>query len=124
MNCKEVEQQIPFYLNGELDEKETKEFLVHMKSCASCYEEMEITYMASTGLERLESASSIDINKEMYRILQHSERNLKKRQRIRRAGLVINTLAMACVAFTLLFQISLWITGNMPETSFLRSIFN
>ena len=80
--------------------------------------------MASTGLERLESASSIDINKEMRRILQHSEKKLKKRQRIHRAGLVINSLAMAAVVFTLLFQISLWITGNMPETSFLGSIFN
>ena len=78
MNCKEVERLIPFYLNGELSERETREFLAHIKSCEICYEEMEITYMASTGLERLESGSSIDINKEMHRILQHSEKKLKK----------------------------------------------
>lgn len=124
MNCKEAERLIPFYLNEQLEEKETKEFLVHMKSCESCYEEMEITYMASTGLERLESASSLDINKEMHRILQQSENKLKKRQIIKRAGLVINTLAMVSVVLTLLFQINLWITGDISKASFFGIIFS
>lgn len=124
MNCKEAERQIPFYLNEQLEERATKEFLVHMKSCESCYEEMEITYMASTGLERLESASSLDINKEMHRILQQSEKNLKKRQIIRRTGLVINTLAMVCVVLTLLFQINLWVTGDISNASFFGIIFS
>lgn len=123
MNCKEVERLIPFYLNGELNERDTKEFLAHIKTCESCYEEMEIIYMASTGLERLESGSSIDINKEMHRILQHSEKRLKKRQIITRAGMVINTIAMIAVLITLLFQIDLWLNGDMPEASFFRSIF-
>lgn len=123
MNCKEVERLIPFYLNGELNERDTKEFLAHIKTCESCYEEMEIIYMASTGLERLESGSSIDINKEMHRILQHSEKRLKKRQIITRAGMVINTIAMIAVLITLLFQIDLWLNGGMPEASFFRSIF-
>lgn len=124
MDCKEVERWIPFYLGGELDERKTKEFLVHMKSCESCYEEMEITYMASTGLERLESGSSIDINKEMHRILQHSEKKLRKRQIITRAGRLINPVAMVVVVITLLFQINLWMNGNMPGASFFRIIFN
>lgn len=116
MNCKEAEQLIPSYLKGELGEKETKEFLTHMKSCESCYEEMEITYMASIGLERLETASSLDINKEMHRILQHSEKKLKKRQRIKCAGLVVNTLAVVSLVITLLFQINLWVTGGAPKS--------
>lgn len=124
MDCKEAERLIPFYLNEQLEERETKEFLVHMKSCESCYEEMEITYMASIGLERLESASSLDINEEMHRILQQSEKNLKKRQIIRYAGLVINTLAMVSVLITLLFQINLWMTGDLPKAPFLGITFS
>ncbi len=123
MNCKEAEQRIPSYLTQELGERETKEFLAHMKSCTSCYEEMEITYMASIGLERLESASSLDINEEMHRILQHSEKKLKKRQRIRYAGILVNTLAMLSIAITLLVQISLWVTGDLPQTSFFGITF-
>lgn len=124
MDCKEAERLIPFYLNEQLEERETKEFLLHMKSCESCYEEMEITYMASIGQERLESASSLDINEEMHRILQQSEKNLKKRQIIRRAGLVINTLAMVSVAITLLFQINLWMTGDLPKAPFFGITFS
>lgn len=121
MNCKEVERWIPFYLNGELSEKDTKEFLAHIKFCESCYEEMEIIYMASTGLERLESGSSIDINKEMQRILQHSEKKLKKRQMITRAGRIINILAMIAVVIALVLQIDLWLNGE--GASFFKNIF-
>ena len=123
MDCKEAERLIPFYLKDKLKEKKTKEFLEHMKSCESCYEEMEITYMASIGLERLESASSLDINEEMHRILQQSEKKLKKRQIIRSAGMVINTLAMVSVVITLLFQFSLWMTGDLPKAPFFRITF-
>ncbi len=124
MNCKEAEQQISSYLNEELGEKETKEFLTHMKSCDSCYEEMEITYMASIGLERLESASSLDINKEMHRMLQHSEKKLKKRRKIKIAGVIVNALVMVSLVITLLFQITLWVTGDMPKASFFGITFS
>ena len=123
MDCKNVERWIPFYLNEELNERDTREFLNHIKSCESCYQEMEIIYMASAGLERLESGSSIDINKEMHRIMQHSEKKLKKRQILTRAGMVINILAMIAVVIALIVQIDLWLSGDALGTSFLKSIF-
>ena len=76
-----------------------------------------------TGEKAEEKDSKNPKNKEMHRILQHSEKRLKKRQIITRAGMVINTIAMIAVVITLLFQIDLWLNGGMPEASFFRSIF-
>lgn len=115
MICKETERLIIPYLNGELSEKRTKEFLTHIKKCESCYEEMEISYMASTGLERLESGSSIDIENEMMRILMQSERKLKQRHIIKIVTAVVDVIAMAAVIVTLIFQTSVWATGNVPD---------
>lgn len=109
MTCKETERLITPYLNGALDEKKTREFIGHMKQCASCYEEMEITYMATTGLERLESGASIDIAQEMQKILLQTEKYLNKRRRIRNLGIVADTIAMVAVAVVLLYQIGIWI---------------
>lgn len=112
MTCKETERLIIPYLNGELNEKATKQFLEHMKTCESCYEEMEIHYMATTGLERLESGSSIDIESEMRRILSQSERKLKQRQRIKLASTIVDTIAIIAVIFTLIVQVNLWVKGE------------
>ena len=109
MTCKETERLIPSYLKGELDEKKTREFIGLMKECASCYEEMEITYMATIGLERLENGDSIDIAQEMQKIMQQTERTLNKRRRIRNFGIVADAVAMVAVAVVLLYQIRIWI---------------
>ena len=114
MNCKEEERLIPFYLKDELNEKKSQEFLEHVKECKSCYEEMEIQYLASTGLEWLESGSSFDLECEMKKILFNSEKKLKHKRMIRIAGTVINILAIASIIITLVVQISLWITGEVP----------
>ena len=115
MDCKEVERLIPAYLKEELNEKRTKEFLEHMKECKSCYEEMEIQYMASTGLEWLESGSSIDLEHEMEKILTNSEKKLKQRRIIKIAGAIINAIAIVAIILTLLVQISIWVTGTTPK---------
>lgn len=108
MTCKETERLITPYLNGELDEKRTREFIGHIKKCASCYEEMEITYMATIGLERLESGASIDIAQEMQKMLQQTEKYLNKRRLVRNLGIIADTIAMVLVAMVLLYQIRLW----------------
>ena len=113
MTCKETECLILPYLRDELNEKKTKDFLEHMKECKSCYEEMEIQYLASTGLEWLESGSSFDLECEMKKILLNSEKKLKQRRVIRIAGTVVNTLAIIAIIITLAVQISLWITGEV-----------
>ncbi|MDE6314195.1 MAG: zf-HC2 domain-containing protein [Lachnospiraceae bacterium] len=108
MTCKETERLITPYLSGTLNERKTREFIGHIKKCASCYEEMEITYMATIGLERLESGASIDITQEMQKLLQQTEKYLKKRKYIRNLGIVADAMAMVAVAVVLLYQIGIW----------------
>lgn len=115
MTCKETERLILPYLKDELNEKKTKDFLEHMKECKSCYEEMEIQYMASTSLEWLESGSSFDLECEMNKILSNSEKKLKQRRMIRIAGTIVNTIAIAAIILTLIVQINIWMTGTAPE---------
>lgn len=114
MDCKEIERMIPQYLNGQLDEKSTKAYLKHIKKCESCYEEMEISYMATIGLERLESGASIDIEKEIKRLIEQSEKQIKQRGIIRGSGVIVDAIAMAIVVFTLVLQIKMWVTKEVP----------
>ena len=125
MTCKEIERLIHPYLNGELSEKKTKAYLNHMKQCEACYEEMEIVYMSTIGLERLESGASIDIEMEMDKLLQQSEKKLKQRGIIKLSGVICDVIAMVIVLFTLAIQMNIWFEDKIPvlkEIAFINNM--
>lgn len=125
MTCKEIERLIPQYLSGELSEKKTKAYIKHVRQCEACYEEMEIVYMSTIGLERLESGDSIDIELEMDKLLQQSEKKLKQRGVIKLSGVICDVIAMAIVLFTLAIQMTMWFADEIPvlkEIAFINNL--
>ena len=48
MNCRTAEGMVNGYINHELSLKELEEFLDHIQTCSSCYDELE-TYFIFSG---------------------------------------------------------------------------
>ena len=61
MNCLEARKCMYDYLNRDLDERTLRDFLSHLEDCPECMEELKITHMVYTGVEKLENEDD-DLN--------------------------------------------------------------
>ena len=87
MDCSEAEELVTRYINHTLSIKELEEFLEHIESCSSCYEELEtyfIVHEAMMQLDEEEENSMLDfkhlleqdIRKSRWYIYRQKSKNL------------------------------------------------
>ena len=67
MDCQETCNNIPLFIEDKLTGDELSAFLLHVKSCKSCYEEMETSYLLREALSRLEQGESFNIHEELLK---------------------------------------------------------
>jgi hypothetical protein len=65
MDCKETQRNIPSFLKDELDSKTALDFVKHVRSCKECAEELDIEYLLFEGINMLENAEIIDVEREL-----------------------------------------------------------
>ncbi len=58
MQCKDVENKFIPFIDEELDYKELKAFLEHIRQCENCYEEYDFYYTMIMGMRYLENDNS------------------------------------------------------------------
>lgn len=80
MNCKEIEKNIPKFINRECSSKEEEILIEHVKKCHDCKEELTIQFLLKEGLNRLEAGESFDLNEELERRLKEHAKEKKKRR--------------------------------------------
>lgn len=105
MDCKRAENLVSAYIKKDMSLNELKEFINHVKSCPSCYDELQTYYMVYFAMEHLEngeSNSSYNLNNVLLEDLKHRERYVR-RERIRRVF-----LAAVC-AFAILLAVFLFL---------------
>lgn len=109
MVCKEVEQNVVGYVNNQLSDEKTADFLKHIETCKSCYEELEIYYTIYIALKKLENESNVsyDISKMLIDNINNKRHNLKKKMYFRIYGNLVQTVAEIAIGVCLIFQI-LW----------------
>lgn len=83
MNCKDADKSIPLFFQGELEGKELRDFLKHMKTCTDCKEELSIYFLASEGIARLEEGSSFDLDRELESRLENQENKIRIRHSLK-----------------------------------------
>lgn len=109
MTCKEAEKMVMPYINYELGEKELEAFLNHIRSCASCKEELEIYYTVAVGLKQLDSGTgAYDITGALEDSLDLAwlkVRTIRLRKVITYA---VNTLCATGVLTALILQCRIW----------------
>lgn len=65
MKCQEAEQKIQAFIDDELTGEPLANFVRHIDSCHSCYEEMETSYLLKEALSRLENGETFDLRGEL-----------------------------------------------------------
>lgn len=101
MDCKHVQNMIPSYINDELSDYEVMTFLDHINHCDECYDELEITYIATVGLQRLDDDDAdYDLRGAMQKSLKESADYIKLMTRLKVCRYACSTLAVYGVFVT------------------------
>lgn len=100
MDCKETQKHINEFLSDHLDDDITEEFMQHVTECKECMEELTIQYLVTEGLQRLETASAFDAQRELEEKLEAAMARRRMHKRIKIGmfiGGVIIAIALICV---------------------------
>lgn len=102
MECTAAERKISSFLSGELDERDTEEFVEHIEQCETCMEELAIQYLITEGMHRLEDGGAFDLNKELKEMLLWTKKRVH-RQKILDRVLFCAEIAAVAGSFLLSF---------------------
>ena len=53
--CRKYENKVQDFLEDSMSDKDTQEFIEHVKTCARCFEELEIYYTIYRGLDLIKT---------------------------------------------------------------------
>lgn len=94
MNCKEFKKLIPDFLERKMDFLLLEEFNEHRNSCKDCQEELEIRFLVTEGIQRLEDGSAFDLQNDLKRRYDESERTVRFHKSFLYIGETLEALGM------------------------------
>ncbi|MBQ9611640.1 MAG: hypothetical protein IJV14_03485 [Lachnospiraceae bacterium] len=80
--CKKHEKQIPDFLEDRLSVEDLAGFLHHGDVCRSCRDELQVQYLVTAGISKLETGETFNLQKELNdyvnteRVRLHRRKNL------------------------------------------------
>ena len=77
MDCKTAQSLVIPYINDQLSDEETEDFLEHIENCKECYEELEIHFTVHYALQKLDEDDKISFN--IPKMLKENLRDTKNR---------------------------------------------
>ncbi len=85
MNCLEAQSYIMPFIEGKVPGNKQEEFVMHMKTCKTCHEELEIYYTLIVGMEQLDENKelSTDFDRDLENELGRMNNKVKGRRRRR-----------------------------------------
>lgn len=98
MDCKETQRLMRRFLEDKLDADTAREFILHVRSCKECMDELMIEYLISGGIQELESTDDIDVQMELEKRLVVANQMKAHRSQLK-AGLFVVAAMIACVFF-------------------------
>lgn len=105
MDCKEYEKLIPDYIEQRMDFQELKVFDEHTRSCQSCREELEIQFLVSAGMARLEEGDSFDLQRELKDRMDTAVRELHFHERMLKFGFSLEILIAAAILVAVIWMV-------------------
>ncbi len=118
--CADAAALIPGFLDGTLNDRDLEAFLVHIRTCKKCYEELETNFMVDRAIkylnEDMPTDTSFDLTPLLEKELQSRGRALRSKKRIERWRTVI---LVATLILIVLFLLDL--TGLFHVTVFFSS---
>ena len=115
MDCREAERQMSRFIQRELTEEETADFLEHIRCCSVCRRELETNFFLLEGLRVLDTDSDdFDGTRAMNRELRYEFLRLRRARLRKILRYVMDALTSAgvTVAGLLLLRILYWHAGG------------
>ncbi len=110
MTCKEAESLVMPYIRDELTDEVLQEFLDHIESCSSCWEELEIYFTIEVGIRQLDSETgNYNIKGALEAALEQSRQWLHGMKLLNIARYAVSTLGVMALIITVLLQCRIWI---------------
>lgn len=114
LTCKQAEKMVMPFIDYQLSEQELEDFLIHVETCPSCKEELEIYYTVSAGLKQLDSGTgAYDIAGALEDTLDMAWMKVRTMKLRKVICYAVNTLSVTGVLTILLMQIRMWILGGI-----------
>lgn len=98
MDCKTFEKLIPEFIAERMDYPSLKRFLAHREKCDACREELEIRFLVSEGIHRLEDGNAFDLQAELERHLLDSKKKIRFNDGFMSVGLGLEIIAVCLLA--------------------------
>ena len=95
ITCNEFEKLIPSFISQKLEYRTLSRFCKHAHSCSECHEELNIQFLVSEGMVRLEEGDAFDLNLELDKRLLEAERKISRHDRCLYFGQGVEWIAMA-----------------------------
>lgn len=115
MECKEVQNIIPKYIDGSISDEELEEFLLHIANCKECYEELEITYTIKEALQQLDDNPEVSFNigSMLKKDICLAKKYIRRKKKLHSvlSGIYVTT-ELALILVTII-QLCVWFTGNL-----------
>ena len=96
MDCKEAQHFIHSFLKNELNEQKRYEFIMHVKSCKECMDELRLEFLTTEGINLLDEDDSIDLNGYLDNILAIGVHKNRVKRHVK-ASFVALAAMIACV---------------------------
>lgn len=83
MNCRAAEEMVTRYINHTLSIEEMEEFLEHVQSCSSCYDELETYFIVHEAMVQLDEEAGdtvLDLQHLLEQDLKKSRRYIRKKK--------------------------------------------
>ena len=80
MNCRTAEEMVNQYMNHTLSIEEMEEFLDHIQSCSSCYDELETYFIVHEAMQQLaedDGDTVLDFRKLLNQDIQRARRRIR-----------------------------------------------
>lgn len=103
MDCKEFEKSIPGFISDKLSYQVLKKFCRHMEYCEDCREELNIQFLVTESLQRLEDGRGFDLQKELDQRLEESRRRVRIQNIFMRIGLLLEVAALGLLVGCILW---------------------
>ena len=118
MDCKTAQSLVIPYINDQLSDEETEDFLEHIENCKECYEELEIHFTVHYALQKLDEDDKISFNipKMLKENLRDTKNRIHRRKIFHGVTACVVALAEILLLLTVMTQLEMFPEKSIGET--------
>ena len=79
MTCIETQRNMKAFIDDKLDSTQVEDFLIHIRSCESCKEDLEVYYTIFESIKLLDEDKNSNIQLDFLRKMKRSEEIVRRK---------------------------------------------